>query len=62
MTRNLLVVLLGDASFAELRSAVEARADGSPHVYVVAPAHVGPLHWLATDEQAARDEAGVRAL
>ncbi len=62
MTRNLLVVLLGDASFAELRSAVEARADGSPHVYVVAPAHVGPLHWLATDEQAAREEAGVRAL
>jgi hypothetical protein len=62
VTRNLLVVLLGDASFAELRSAVEARADGSPNVYVVAPAHVGPLHWLATDEQAARDEAGVRAL
>jgi len=33
-----------------------------PNVYVVAPAHVGPLHWLATDEQAARAEAGVRAL
>jgi len=62
VTRNLLVVLLGDASLSELRSAVEERADGLPNVYVVAPAHVGPLHWLATDEQAAREEAGVRAL
>jgi hypothetical protein len=62
VTRNLLVVLLGDASLSELRSAVEERADGMPNVYVVAPAHVGPLHWLATDEQAAREEAGVRAL
>jgi hypothetical protein len=62
VTRNLLVVLLNDASLPELRSAVEERGDGLPNVYVVAPAHVGPLHWLATDEHAAREEAGVRAL
>jgi hypothetical protein len=29
---------------------VEERGDGLPNVYVVAPAQVGPLHWLATDE------------
>ena len=62
MTRNLLVVLLGDASLSGLRSVVEERGGGLPNVYVVAPAQVGPLHWLATDEQAAREEAGVRAL
>jgi hypothetical protein len=62
VTQNLLVVLLNDASLPELPSAVEERGDGLPNVYVVAPAHVGPLHWLATDEQAAREEAGVRAL
>jgi hypothetical protein len=62
VARNLLVVLLNDASLSELRSAVEERGDELPNVYVVAPARVGPLHWLATDEQAARDEAGVRAL
>ncbi len=62
MTLRLLVVLLNDASLPELRSAVEERGDGFPNVYVVAPARVGPLHWLATDEQAAREEAGVRAL
>jgi hypothetical protein len=61
VTRNLLVVLLNDALLSELRSAVAERGDGLPNVYVVAPTHVGPLHWLATDEQAARSEAGVRA-
>jgi hypothetical protein len=63
VSRNLLVVLLNDASLEELHDAVEhAAGDGRPRVYVVAPAHVGPLHWLATDEQSARDQAGVRAL
>jgi len=64
VTKNLLVVLLSDASPSELRGAVEEHGDGSgpPNVYVVAPMHVGPLHWLATDEQDARDEASVRAL
>jgi hypothetical protein len=62
VTRHLLVVLLNDAVLSELRSAVEERGGGSPNVYVVAPSHVGPLRWLATDEQAARAEAGARAL
>lgn len=62
VTRNLLVVLLDDALLNELRSAVEEHGDGLPNVYVVAPTHVGLLHWLATDERAARAEAGVRAL
>ena len=62
MSRNLLVVLLADASLPDLHAAVEQRGNGRPRVYVVAPSNVGPLHWLATDEQAARDEAGVRAL
>jgi hypothetical protein len=62
VTRNLLVVLLNEALLSELRSAVEEHGDGLPNVYVVAPTHVGLLHWLATDEQAARAEAGVRAL
>lgn len=62
MTRHLLVVLLNDAPLTELRAAVEERGGQRPEVYVLAPAHVGPLHWLATDEQTERDEAGVRAL
>lgn len=62
MTRNLLVVLLDDVSLSELRATVEEHAGERPNVYVVAPAHVGPLHWLATDEQAEREEAGARAL
>jgi hypothetical protein len=62
VSRNLLVVLLNDAPLDELHDAVGKAGNGRPQVYVVAPAHVGPLHWLATDEQSARDEAGVRAL
>jgi len=59
---NLLVVLLDDASVSDLRSAVEEHGDGTPSVYVVAPMRVGPLHWLATDESEAREQASVRAL
>lgn len=63
VARNLLVVLLNDVSPAELRSAVEEHGGpGSPSVYVVAPMDVGPLHWLATDESEAREQASVRAL
>jgi hypothetical protein len=62
MAKNLLVVLLSGTSPSELQSAVEAHGDGSPNVYVVAPMHVGPLHWLATDESEAREQASVRAL
>jgi hypothetical protein len=62
VARNLLVVLLDDASPADLRSAVDEHGEGSPSVYVVAPIHIGPLNWLATDESEAREQASVRAL
>ena len=38
--RQLLILLLGDATEAELETAVETRGDGYLSVYVVAPAHV----------------------
>lgn len=60
-TRNLLLVLLEDTPPLELRRAIARRAE-SPHVRVVAPARVGTLEWLATDEDQARAEADVRAL
>jgi hypothetical protein len=60
--RNLLVVLLDDPSLSELHAVVAEHGGERPNVYAVAPAHVGPLHWLATDEQAAREEAGARVL
>ena len=62
MGRQLLILLLGDATEAELETAVEAHGDGYPSVYVVAPAHVKALEWLATDEARAHGEAGARAL
>jgi hypothetical protein len=57
-----LILLLDGASRAELEAAVDERGDGYPSVYVVAPAQVGPLEWLATDEARAHGEADVRAL
>jgi len=60
--RSLLILLLAGASREELEDAVEARGDGYPSVYIVAPADVAPLDWLATDETRANEEAGVRAL
>ncbi len=60
--RNLLVVLLGDGFEAQLRRAVAERSDESLAVRVVAPTRVGPLEWLATDEDDARGEADIRAL
>jgi len=45
-----------------MRQAVAEHADGEPTVHVVAPTWVGPLEWLATDEDDARSEAEVRAL
>lgn len=62
MSRNLLVLLLDGASESELREAVEERTDGRMRVRLVAPARVGALAWLATDEDDARREADVRAL
>jgi CBS domain-containing protein len=61
-SRNLLVVVFEDATGPELRKAIAERADGPPHVRVVAPTRTGLLEWLATDEDRARSEAEVRAL
>lgn len=61
-TRNLLVVLLDGASPPELRRVIAQRGDGDANVHVVSPARVGPLRWLATDEDDARIEAEIRAL
>src|ERR671930_633094 len=60
--RNLLVVLLDDPFELRLREAIEERSGGPQHVRIVAPARLGPLEWLATDEDEARSEASVRAL
>lgn len=54
-------MLLPDGSETELRRAVEAREE-ELEVRVVAPAHVGPLGWLASDVDDALREADVRAL
>jgi hypothetical protein len=59
--RNLLVLLLADGSESQLRHALAERVD-EPNIHVVAPAQVGPLEWLATDEDDARAAADVRAL
>jgi hypothetical protein len=59
--RNLLVVLLDDPFELRLREVIEERG-GPQHVHIVAPARLGPLEWLATDEDEARAEAAVRAL
>jgi hypothetical protein len=60
-TRKVLLVVLDDEHPGELRRAVGRQLDGSPQVHVVAPARVGMLDWLATDEDDARTEAEVRA-
>ncbi len=60
--RNVLAVVLEDGLESRLRQAIAERGDGMPHVRVVAPARVSPLEWFATDEDAARAEAEVRAL
>lgn len=59
--RNLLVLLLEQSSRSRLRQAVAERGDGEANVHIVAPTRVGPLEWLATDEDEARAEAAVRA-
>jgi hypothetical protein len=58
----LLILLLEGATRDGLEAAVEEHGDGYPTIYVVAPAHVGTLDWLATDEAGARGEAGARVL
>jgi hypothetical protein len=59
--RNLLIVLLDDPFEIHLREAIEER-DGRTHVHIVAPMRLGPLEWLASDEDASRAEASARAL
>lgn len=56
-----LVVLMGAVSRDELETAVASDA-GAVSIYVVAPSHVGPLEWLATDEERAHGEAAARVL
>jgi hypothetical protein len=59
--RNLMILLLDEVSREELQAAIDDGA-GFPSVYLVAPAQVGPLEWLATDERRARSEAEARVL
>jgi hypothetical protein len=61
MGRNLLILLLDEVSRDELEAAV-GDEDAFPSVYVVAPANLGPLEWLATDEARAHGEAEARVL
>ncbi|HEY3017201.1 MAG TPA: hypothetical protein VGJ23_00075 [Gaiellaceae bacterium] len=60
--RNLLVLLLGEGSRSRLQRAIAERGDGPANVHIVAPTRIGPLEWLASDEDHARAEAAVRAL
>jgi hypothetical protein len=62
VARHLLVLLLGDATRTDLEAAVEASGQEDVAVYIVAPSHVGPLDWLATDEDQAHHEAATRVL
>jgi hypothetical protein len=56
-----MILLLDEVSRDELEAAIHHEED-FPSVYVVAPAHVGPLEWLATDEARAHGEARARVL
>ena len=55
-----MILLLDEVTRAELETAIHD--DGFPSVYIVAPAQVGPLEWLATDERRAQGEAEARVL
>ena len=55
-----MILLLDEVSREELVTAIGE--DGFPSVYIVAPAQVGPLEWLATDERRAQGEAEARVL
>lgn len=56
-----MILLLDEVSRQELQAAIEDDA-GFPSVYLVVPAQVGPLEWLATDERRAQTEAEARVL
>jgi hypothetical protein len=56
--KKLLVVATAPVQEAPLREAVREHAGGDADIRVVAPASgVSPLQWLASDEDAAREEA-----
>lgn len=57
---NVLVLLLDEEPDLQAVRGALAR-DRDPNVRLVAPAHVGPLHWYATDEDEEHAEADVRA-
>ncbi len=57
----MLVLLLGDVPRGRLRDAIAARPDAPGRVHVVAPTIVGPLDWLATDEDDAHRQVDIRA-
>lgn len=57
---NVLVLLLDEKpDLHALRSALARERD--PTVRIVAPAHVGPLHWYSTDEEEEHADADTRA-
>ena len=58
--RNVLVVLLDNGRAPELRRALARRGEDQ-HVHVVAPAMVGRLQSLTSDEDAAREQPRDRA-
>jgi hypothetical protein len=59
-TENVLVVVLHEQP--DLRAVRGALSrGGEARVRLVAPAHVGPLHWYATDEDKERADAEARA-
>jgi hypothetical protein len=62
VSRNVLLLLVGDADPVRLREALAARLDGPVRIHVVAPAQVRPLDWFATADDDAQREAEVRAL
>ena len=56
--KKLLVVATASVEPEPLRNAVRSHAGDEAEVRIVAPAsYVSPLQWLASDEDAARDEA-----
>ncbi len=63
MAGKLLVLMLDDRRERrrQVRELVSGRRGEPPEVHVVVPARVGALEWVATDEDAAYDEAAARA-
>jgi hypothetical protein len=59
---NVLVLLLGDDRALSVRRAIEGRDHSPSRIHVVAPALVGPMHWLATADDDAHHEAEARVL